>query len=152
MYDTSAEGQMTVSGQVVGGHEYLLDELDVERQRVWMRNSWGDGLRDQRPRLDGMGGSAPAAGRRWRLHGARPARRARANARAGTAKPADAHACTHPRTHPAPTPVPPAPDVSAPLRTALTKFAKTTACPKYLKKAADVWLASFPSTSKRSSR
>jgi 5-methylcytosine-specific restriction endonuclease McrA len=37
-----------------------------------------------------VGGSAPAAGRRWRLHGADPPRAASADARAGTAKPSDA--------------------------------------------------------------
>ena len=37
----SPEGQITWSGTVRGGHEFQVDEIDVERQRVWLTNSWG---------------------------------------------------------------------------------------------------------------
>lgn len=36
-------GRIIPAGRVEGGHEYCLDELDVENQRVWMHNSWGPG-------------------------------------------------------------------------------------------------------------
>lgn len=36
------DGRLVVSGDEVGGHEYVLDELDVENQVVWMHNSWSD--------------------------------------------------------------------------------------------------------------
>lgn len=42
MFQPSADGKLTVGGYEEGGHEYCLDELDVERQRVWVRNSWGE--------------------------------------------------------------------------------------------------------------
>lgn len=41
MYDVSSTGRIRPTGAAQGGHEYCLDELDVERGRVWMRNSWG---------------------------------------------------------------------------------------------------------------
>jgi hypothetical protein len=42
MFDPAPDGRQRISGAVAGGHEYCLDELDVENQRVWMQNSWGD--------------------------------------------------------------------------------------------------------------
>jgi hypothetical protein len=42
MFDPAPDGRQTITGAVAGGHEYCLDELDVENQRVWMQNSWGD--------------------------------------------------------------------------------------------------------------
>lgn len=42
MYDPAANGRMKITGNVEGGHEYVLDEIDVENQLVWMQNSWGD--------------------------------------------------------------------------------------------------------------
>lgn len=41
MFHPAADGRQRITGAVAGGHEYCLDELDVERQRVWMQNSWG---------------------------------------------------------------------------------------------------------------
>jgi len=41
MYRPGPDGKLTVSGYEDGGHEYCLDELDVENKRVWLRNSWG---------------------------------------------------------------------------------------------------------------
>ena len=41
--NVSPEGQIRWTGQVRGGHEIEIDEIDVERQRVWLTNSWGQG-------------------------------------------------------------------------------------------------------------
>lgn len=35
-------GEMPYGGTVRGGHELCLDQIDVENQRVWAHNSWGD--------------------------------------------------------------------------------------------------------------
>lgn len=45
MYAPNEEGRLRIAVDAVvdGGHEVVLDELDVERQRVWMTNSWGPG-------------------------------------------------------------------------------------------------------------
>lgn len=39
----AADGQIKLESQafVEGGHEIVLDELDVENQRIWLTNSWG---------------------------------------------------------------------------------------------------------------
>jgi hypothetical protein len=42
MFHPGPDGRVSVTGKVAGGHEYCLDELDVENQRVWIQNSWGD--------------------------------------------------------------------------------------------------------------
>lgn len=42
MFHPAGDGGQKISGAVAGGHEYCLDELDVENQRVWMQNSWGE--------------------------------------------------------------------------------------------------------------
>jgi hypothetical protein len=34
-------GQLSIAGSVRGGHEVVLDQLDVEHERVWLTNSWG---------------------------------------------------------------------------------------------------------------
>ena len=43
MFNPSLDGELVIhSGDTVaGGHEYILDEIDVPNQRVWMQNSWG---------------------------------------------------------------------------------------------------------------
>ncbi len=41
MFHPAPDGRQKITGAVEGGHEYCLDELDVENQRVWMQNSWG---------------------------------------------------------------------------------------------------------------
>lgn len=41
MFTPDADGQLHITGNIAGGHEYVLDELDVENKLVWMRNSWG---------------------------------------------------------------------------------------------------------------
>lgn len=43
MFTPDATGQVHPGGAAAGGHEYVLDELDVERHRVWMTNSRGNG-------------------------------------------------------------------------------------------------------------
>jgi hypothetical protein len=45
-FDTpDPSGLITIAkkASVRGGHEFVLDELDVERRRVWFTNSWGGG-------------------------------------------------------------------------------------------------------------
>jgi hypothetical protein len=41
--EPAASGLITIAKQasVRGGHEFVLDELDVEQRRVWFTNSWG---------------------------------------------------------------------------------------------------------------
>lgn len=41
MFNPTADGQLRLTGNVAGGHEYVIDEIDVPNQRVWMTNSWG---------------------------------------------------------------------------------------------------------------
>jgi hypothetical protein len=36
------DGKVYFSGQVRGGHEICLDEIDMDKQVVWFRNSWTD--------------------------------------------------------------------------------------------------------------
>jgi hypothetical protein len=43
MFTPRPDGSLDVSGAVAGGHEVCLDELDVERELVWLTNSWGQG-------------------------------------------------------------------------------------------------------------
>lgn len=40
MFNPSSDGRIKITGNVEGGHEYELDELDVENKVVWMANSW----------------------------------------------------------------------------------------------------------------
>jgi hypothetical protein len=42
MFSPLADGRLVVDGGVAGGHEFVVDELDVENQRVWMTNSWAN--------------------------------------------------------------------------------------------------------------
>jgi len=42
MFNPDEDGRIHPTGTVEGGHEVVLDELDVENQRVWIHNSWGD--------------------------------------------------------------------------------------------------------------
>jgi hypothetical protein len=36
-----SSGELGIAGSVRGGHEVVLDQLDVEQKRVWLTNSWG---------------------------------------------------------------------------------------------------------------
>jgi len=44
MFDPTPDGQIVVdtNSGVAGGHEFVLDELDVENRWVWMTNSWNE--------------------------------------------------------------------------------------------------------------
>lgn len=41
MFTPAANGMISLSGVVVGGHEYLIRRLDVRNHRALLRNSWG---------------------------------------------------------------------------------------------------------------
>lgn len=41
MFTPDASGRVQASGALAGGHEYVADELDIERERIWFTNSWG---------------------------------------------------------------------------------------------------------------
>lgn len=41
MFRPESDGRLRTTGQVEGGHEYKLDEIDVETKRIWILNSWG---------------------------------------------------------------------------------------------------------------
>lgn len=41
MFHPDSDGRLRITGSVAGGHEYVLDAVDVQNRRVWMRNSWG---------------------------------------------------------------------------------------------------------------
>lgn len=43
MFNPDSTGRVTPGGGVAGGHEIVLDQLDVENQQVWLTNSWGAG-------------------------------------------------------------------------------------------------------------
>lgn len=130
MYDVDSDGKVNVSGEPVGGHEYVLDELDVENRRVWLTNSWGLEYGQE--------------GRAWMLWGD-----------LGRLL-ADYGDCTIlvPNSEPMPAPIEPepkpevvvTPDAPMPLETlemrrALTKFLKTKGAPIYVRKAANNWLS-----------
>lgn len=41
-FDTDPDGRCRVgSGGIAGGHEYVVDQIDIENSRVWFTNSWG---------------------------------------------------------------------------------------------------------------
>jgi hypothetical protein len=41
-FDTpKSDGELAIAGSVRGGHEIVLDQIDVEHKRVWLTNSWG---------------------------------------------------------------------------------------------------------------
>lgn len=42
MFKPGARGLVTISGAVVGGHEYVAEGVDAERREVVFANSWGD--------------------------------------------------------------------------------------------------------------
>lgn len=41
--EPDADGLVKYEGQERGGHEYVVDEMDVENRLVWFTNSWGLG-------------------------------------------------------------------------------------------------------------
>jgi hypothetical protein len=42
MFEPTDSHQLIPTGGLAGGHEVLVDEIDVENERVWMTNSWGE--------------------------------------------------------------------------------------------------------------
>lgn len=146
MFDPDSDGRVHIDGATLGGHEYCLDEIDVERRRVWIRQSWGPGW--------GIEGRAWLS---WEDLGTLLADQGDCTVLVPLSEPAptpEPAPPSPPAPTPAPTPAPPAPDASAALlRGALQKFTKTSTCPKYLRTAAQEWMASgSPSNLKRSTR
>lgn len=43
MFKPTSDGQIKVTGNMEGGHEYTLFAVDTVNHRVWMRNSWTPG-------------------------------------------------------------------------------------------------------------
>lgn len=43
MFHPNPDGRLRITGSIEGGHEYMLDEINVEKKIVWMKNSWGSG-------------------------------------------------------------------------------------------------------------
>jgi hypothetical protein len=41
MFDPDPDGRLHIGGAVAGGHEFVVDEIDAEQERVWLTNSWG---------------------------------------------------------------------------------------------------------------
>lgn len=41
MFTPEPDGRVTIMGNVAGGHEFVVDEIDVANARVWFTNSWG---------------------------------------------------------------------------------------------------------------
>lgn len=41
MFNPDADGRLHITGALAGGHEFVVDEIDAEHERVWMTNSWG---------------------------------------------------------------------------------------------------------------
>lgn len=41
MFTPDLLGQVHPTGTVAGGHEIVLDQIDVEKKRAWFTNSWG---------------------------------------------------------------------------------------------------------------
>lgn len=125
MYYPDASGLITVSGNVEGGHEFVLDELDVEHELVGMRNSWG---------IDwGVGG------------------RAYISFADLASLLADDGDCTVmvPVTQPAPVPQPVPPKPARPaedihLAEATERYMHTAGGPHYLRDALSLWMAAFP--------
>jgi len=42
MMDPNPKLGLTARGEQLGGHEYVIDEWDPKKQRVWIQNSWGE--------------------------------------------------------------------------------------------------------------
>lgn len=93
MFRPDTDGRIRTTGNVEGGHEYKLDELDVERKRVWILNSWGPDW--------GIGGRAWMT---WDDFGGLLAQRGDVTAFTPVTQPAPT-----PTPSPTPPPAPPAP-------------------------------------------
>lgn len=158
MFEPDATGKLSVSGEVAGGHEYCLDELDVEHQRVWLRNSW-----------TATWGVQGRAWMTWDDLGKLLADDGDCTVLVPITEPAPQPApvppppappppAPAPAPGPAPAPAPaptPAPKPTGPtadeglLAEALKKFIRHTVCPAYLRVPATAWLATLPKGVKR---
>lgn len=118
MFTPSSDGQLVVSGATAGGHEYILDELDVENQRAWMRNQWGANW-----------GKSGRAWMTWVDIGK-------------LLKDSGDVTILVPASQPVPQPEPPPPavNVNQRLATSLKRFVPTPSCPAYLRNDAKAWL------------
>jgi hypothetical protein len=124
MFNPTPEGQLLLTGDASGGHEYVLDELDVSRRRAWMRNSWGPNW--------GLKGRAWLS---WEDLGKLLADRGDCTILMPKSEPAPV---------PTPEPVPPSADVNAELARSLSQFIHRSSCPKYLREDAVAWLKTQP--------
>lgn len=126
MFSPDSDGHIRIDGVVEGGHEIAVDEIDVERERVWLRQTWGMGY--------GLAGRGWVT---WDDFGELLA---------------DDGDCTvlvpltlpPPQPTPEPTPAPPSPSATRDLASALRKFVPTKGCPLYLKQAATNYLKENP--------
>lgn len=121
MWEPAADGKITVSGYEEGGHEYLLDEIDVQNRRAWIWQSWGQEW--------GLRGRAWLA---WDDLGKLLANYGDCTVLTPLSEPP-----------PQPTPEPAKPQPSAAernLQAALERFLPTKAPPEYLRKAGTDWL------------
>lgn len=119
MFTPTADGQLRVTGQIEGGHQWTLIALDVERKRVRMLQSWGPAW-----------GQKGTAWLTWNDLG-------RLLSEDGDCT------CFVPREEPAPQPAPapaPGPGSEVVLATAWAKFVKTKSCPAYVRKPTLEWL------------
>lgn len=128
MYDPDpSTGRITVDGTVEGGHQYALDEIDVENRRAWIRNSWGPSW-----------GQAGRAWMTWDDLGKLLANQGDCTVLIPLSLPP-------PTPTPEPVPIQPTdPQAARELAAALRKFAPTKGCPLYLKQAATAWLKENP--------
>lgn len=40
MFHPDGDGRLHITGAQAGGHEYVLDEVDMQLKRIWIQNSW----------------------------------------------------------------------------------------------------------------
>lgn len=57
MFSPNPQGQIVINGATAGGHFYVADEVDADRGRVWICNTWGEPW--------GVRGQASRGGRAW---------------------------------------------------------------------------------------
>lgn len=116
MFKPDSDGRLRITGSVEGGHEYKLDELDVENRRVWILNSWG---------LDW--GIAGRAWMTWDDFGSLLSQRGDCTLFVPVSQPAPTPTPPSPPAPPAPpTPVDPAKQLVADVRAALSRFEAAT--------------------------
>lgn len=115
MFNPLPDGRLKITGNVEGGHEYKLDELDVENKRVWMLNQWGADW--------GINGRAYLT---WDDLGTLLAAQGDCTVFTPVSQPAPTPTPPAPPAPPAPTPTDPAKQLAADLRAALARFDAAT--------------------------